>query len=150
MKFRATVLRNGKTATGIPVPPEVVESLGSHRRPPVRVTIGGYTYRTSVATVDGQLMVGVSAEVRRAAGVEGGDEVDVDIQLDSDPREVAVPPDLAAALDGDPAAKTFFGGLSYSQQRWFVLGIEEAKKPETRQRRVDAAIARLREGRGQR
>jgi bacteriocin resistance YdeI/OmpD-like protein/uncharacterized protein DUF1905 len=150
MQFRTNLVGSGKTATGIVVPPEVVEALGSSRRPAVRVTIRGYTYRSTVATMSGQFMVGVSAEVRREAGVGAGDEVDVVLELDTQERTVEVPPDFAAALAADPAAKTFFDGLSYSQQRWFVLGIEEAKKPETRLRRVEAAVSRLREGRGQR
>ena len=85
----------GKTATGIVVPAEVVEGLGSSKKPAVRVTINGYTYRSTVATVDAQYMVGVSADVREKAGVAGGDEVDVDIELDTEPREVTVPPDVA-------------------------------------------------------
>jgi uncharacterized protein YdeI (YjbR/CyaY-like superfamily) len=95
-------------------------------------------------------MVGVSADVRAAAGVQGGDEVDVDIALDSGPREVTVPADFAAALSAEPAAEATFNRISYSEKRWFVLGIEDAKTPETRQRRIVKAIERLREGRGQR
>ena len=147
MKFRATITLTGKTSTGIPVPPEVVESLGPSKRPPVRVTIKGHTYRSSVASMDGKFMVGVSAENRRSAAVAAGDEVDVDIALDTEPREVTVPPDFADALGRDPEAKRFFDGLSYSQKQWYVLGIEEAKKAETRQRRIAQAVARLREGR---
>lgn len=149
MKIRATILSNGKTATGIEVPAKVVESLGS-KRPKVRVTVKGYTYRSSVASMDGKFMLGVSAEVREKAGVAAGDTVDFDLELDSAPREVTVPPDLAEALKGQAGARRFFDDLSFSQQRWFVDGIEGAKKPETRQRRVEAAVARLREGRGQR
>ena len=150
MKFRTTVERAGKTATGIRVPDEIVTALGSGRKPPVRVTINGYTYRSSIATVDGRFAVGVSADVREKAGVEGGDEVDVDIELDTEPREVVVPPDFAAALAREPEAKQFFDGLPYSQRNWFVLGIEDAKTAETRQRRIEKAVDRLREGRGQR
>ena len=98
----------------------------------------------------GEFKVGVSAEVREAAGVKGGDELDVEIALDTAPREVAVPPDFAAALQAEPAAQATFDRISYSEKRWFVLGIEDAKTPETRQRRIDKAIERLREGRGQR
>jgi len=150
MRFRTTILTTGKTAAGIVIPPEVVAALGSSRKPAVSVTIRGYTYRSTVATIDGRFMVGVSAENRANAGVAGGDEVDVDIELDTAPRTVTVPPDFAAALTPWPAARAFFDRLSYSQQSWFVLGIEDAKTPETRQRRIDAAVARLREGRGQR
>ena len=145
-KFRAVIELGGKTATGIRVPPEVVQSLGAGKRPPVRVTIKGTTYRSSVAVIGGQYMVGVSAEVRERAGVAAGDEVDVDIELDTQPREVSVPPDFAAALDRDPAARQFFDGLSYSNKRRFVMPIEDAKTPETRQRRIEKTISKLREG----
>jgi hypothetical protein len=147
MHFRAVILRNNKTATGIPVPPDVLESLGAGKRPAVRVTLGGHTYRTSVGTVDGQPMLPVSAEVRHSAGVAGGDEVDVEIELDTAPREVAVPPDFAAALDQDPEARRFFDGLSYSNKRRFTEPIADAKTAETRERRIAKAISQLREGR---
>ncbi len=149
MKFRASVLATGKTATGIEVPTEVVERLGS-KRPKVRATINGYTYRSSVAPMGGTFMLSVSAEVRDRAAVTAGDTVDVDIELDTEPRDVAIPSDFDRALQDDASAKRFFEGLSYSQKRWFVDGIEGAKKPETRHRRVEAAIARLREGKAQR
>ncbi len=147
MKFRATILLSGKTATGIVVPPDVMERLGPSKRPPVRVTLNGYTYRSSVATVSGQCMVGVSAEVREQAGVAAGDELAVDIELDHESREVTVPPDFAAALEADPAARRFFDGLSYSNKRRVVLPIEDAKTPETRQRRIAKAVGTLHEGR---
>lgn len=92
-------------------------------------------------------MLPLSAENREAAGVAAGDEVDVDLELDTQPREVEVPPDFAETLAADPEAKRFFEGLSFSQQRWHVLSIEGAKAAETRQRRVDRSIAMLREGR---
>jgi bifunctional DNA-binding transcriptional regulator/antitoxin component of YhaV-PrlF toxin-antitoxin module len=150
MRFRAAIERSGKTATGITIPAEVVAALGAGRKPAVTVTIGGHTYRSTVATMDGVYKIPVSAEVRDAAGVAAGDEVDVEIALDTAPREVTVPPDFGAALDGEPAARATFERISYSEKRWFVLGIEDAKTPETRQRRIDKAIERLREGRGQR
>ena len=150
MKFRAVVEQSGKTATGITVPAEIVEALGAGKKPAVSVTINGHTYRSSIASMGGAFKVGVSAEVREAAGVKGGDEVDVEIAVDTAPREVAVPPDFAAALQAEPAAQATFDRISYSEKRWFVLEIEDAKTPETRQRRIDKAIERLREGRGQR
>ena len=149
MRFRATILLGGKTATGIPVPPEVVTSLGPSKRPPVSVTINGHTYRSTVAPMGGEFMLPLSAENRRGAGVAAGDEVDVDIELDTQPREVTVPPDFTAALDRDANARRFFDGLSYSQKLRFVLSIEEAKTAETRQRRIDKAVSMLREGRAQ-
>ncbi|HEX8036598.1 MAG TPA: YdeI/OmpD-associated family protein [Ktedonobacterales bacterium] len=146
MRFRAAIQLSGKTATGIRVPEEVVAGLGSGKRPSVRVTINGYTYRSTVAPMGGEYMLPVSAEVRESAGVAAGDEVDVDVELDVAPREVSVPPDLAEALDGDAEAKQFFEGLSYSNKRRFVLSIEEAKTPETRQRRIAKAVSTLHEG----
>src|SRR2546423_4123804 len=107
MKFRTVILQAGKTATGIEVPPEVVASMGASRKPPVRVTLKGYTYRSTVATMDGKFMVGVSEEVRKNAGVAGGETVDVTMELDNEPRQVAVPDDLQKALNKDRAAKKF-------------------------------------------
>jgi hypothetical protein len=147
MKFRATLELGGKTATGFQVPAEVVAALGSSKRPPVRITINDYTYRNTVAVMGGVFMVGVSAEHRAAAGVQAGDELDIDIELDTAPREVNVPPDFAEALDRDSEARQFFDGLSYSHRLRHVLAIEQAKTAETRQRRIDKAIGMLREGR---
>ena len=146
MRFRATIQLGGKTATGIEVPPEVVASLGPSKRPPVLVTINGYSYRSTVAPLGGVFMLPVSAEVREHAGVAAGAEVDIDIERDTEPREVVVPPDFAAALDGDAAARRFFDGLSYSNKRRFVLSIEDAKTAETRQKRIIKAVSMLREG----
>ena len=146
MHFHATLILNGKTATGIQVPDEVVEQLGAGKRPPVRVTIGSYTYRTTVAPMGGQFWIPVSAENRAGAGINAGDEVDVAIEIDTEPREVTVPADLAAALEADPAAKQAFEKLSYSNKRLHVLSVEDAKTPETRQRRVDKVMATLRGG----
>jgi Bacteriocin-protection, YdeI or OmpD-Associated/Domain of unknown function (DUF1905) len=147
MKFKANVETAGKTTMGFRVPPEIVEKLGAGKRPPVRVTINGYTYRSSVASMGGRFMLGVSAKVREEAGVAGGDTVDVDIELDTEPREVVVPPDLAAALDRDTEAKRVFDGLSFSKKQRFVLPIDDAKTAETRQRRIEKTVVALREGR---
>jgi hypothetical protein len=147
MRFRTTIQQSGKTATGIQVPDEVVEALGSGRRPAVRVTINGYTYRNTVAVVGGVYMVGVSAEHRAGAGVAGGDEVDVDVELDTAPREVAVPADFAAALDAEPNARRTFDGLSYSNKSWHVLQVTGAKTDETRQRRIAKSVDLLKQGR---
>ena len=146
MRFHTIIKQGDKTATGIEVPAEVVAALGPSRKPPVKVTINGYTYRSTVATVSGAFMVGVSADVRDKAGVAGGDAVDVDIELDTEKREVTVPADFAAALADDEAAKRFFDGLSYSNKSRFVFAIEDAKTPETRQRRIDKSVIQLHEG----
>jgi hypothetical protein len=147
MRFHTTILQGDKTATGIRVPDEIVEALGSGRRPAVKITMRGFTYRSTVAVVSGQFMVGVSAENRAGAGVAGGDEVDVEIELDSAPREVTVPADFAAALDAEPNARRTFDGLSYSKKSSHVLSIEGAKTDETRQRRIAKSVETLREGR---
>ena len=145
--FHTTIKQTGKNTAGIQVPPEVVESLGAGKRPAVRVTLNGYTYRNTIAVMGGLYMLGVSAEHRAGAGVAAGDVLDVEVELDTAPREVSVPPDLQAALDKDSAAKKFFEGLSYSQKSWFAQWIESARKEETRQKRLGEAVTMLREGR---
>lgn len=128
------------------IPAAVVEGLGSSKRPLVKVTINGHTYRSAIAVMGGAFMLGVSAENRAAAGVEAGQEVDVDLELDTEPREVAVPVDFAKALDGDAEARRFFDGLSYSKKLVLVRTID-VKNPEVRQRRIDSTVGKLREGR---
>src|SRR3954469_24106376 len=136
MRFRTTILQGDKTATGIRIPDEVVEALGKGKRPPVRVTINGFTYRSTVAVMGGDYMVGVSAENRAGANVAGGDEVDVDLELDSAPREAVLPADFAAALEADPDARRTFDSLSPSNKGWHVSSVEGAKTAETRERRI--------------
>lgn len=147
VSFRTTIELGGKTATGFEVPTDVVEALGSGRRPAVTVRVGGHTYRSTVATMDGRFMVPLSADNRTAAGLSAGDEVEVELTLDTKPREVELPADFAAALDAEPAARDFFAGITYSDKRWHVLNIEGAKKPETRTRRVEKSVAMLMDGR---
>ena len=147
MRIRATIQGTGKTAAGIQVPDEVVAALGPSRKPAVRVTINGFTYRSSIASMGGVFMLGVSNDVRRNAGVAAGEEVDIDLELDTEPREVVVPPDLAAALDADEGARRAFDALSYSNKRRIVIPIDDAKTPETRHRRIDKSVEALREGR---
>ena len=146
MKFRATVELGGKTATGIQVPEDVVAALGSGNRPPVTVTIGGHTYRTTVARMGGRFLIGLNAENRTAAGVAAGDEVDVGIELDAEPREVEVPADLAEALAHDDVARANFDGMSYTHRKEWVRWIEEAKKAETRATRLAKTVESLRAG----
>lgn len=148
MRFHTTILQGDKTATGIRVPDEVVEALGAGKRPPVAVTINGFTYRSTIAVMGGTFMVGVSAENRAGAHVAGGDEVDVDIQLDTAPRTVDVPDDLAAALDAEPAARATFDAPSNSNRSWHTLQVSGARTDETRQRRIAKSVAMLKEGRG--
>src|SRR2546430_7175187 len=147
MKFRATIELAGKTATGIEVPAAVVATLGSSKKPAVRVTMKGYTYRSTVATMGGRFMLPISAQVRDAAGVAAGDKLDVVVELDTEPRAVTVPADLARALARDAAARRFFEELSFSNKQRIVISIEAAKAPETRERRIAKAVSGLREGR---
>jgi hypothetical protein len=147
MRFRTTIIQEGKTATGFRVPDEVVAALGSGRRPAVTVTINGYTYRNTVAVFGGVSMIGVSAEHRAGARIAGGDEVEVDLELDTAPRVVTLPDDFAAALDAEPDARRTFDGLSYSNRSWHVLQVTGAKTDETRSRRIAKSIEALRAGR---
>jgi hypothetical protein len=146
VRFRATIESAGKTATGVEVPAKVVDGLGSTKRPKVRATIKGHTYRSSVASLGGRYMLGISAEVREAAGVEAGDVVDVELELDTEVREVEVPTELQKALRGDAAARGVFEALSFSRKQRLTLPIAKGKTPETRQRNLDRALAALREG----
>jgi hypothetical protein len=147
MEFRATLELHGKTATGITVPEEVVDALGSSRRPAVRVTINGYTYRSTVAAYRGVYMLPLSAENREGAGATAGEVLDVRIELDTEPRTVDIPDDLDAALAADPKARAFFDTLSVSNQRAYTTWVDSAKRPETRQDRVARTVALLAEGR---
>lgn len=144
MNFRAMLELGGKTATGIVVPADVVTALGAGKRPAVRVTLNGYPYRSTVAVMGGRYLVPVSAEHRVAAGVAAGDELEVTIELDTEVRTVEVPDDLARALDADPTVRAAFDALPVSQRKEHVRAIDEAKKAETRQRRVEKAVALVR------
>jgi|SRR5215203_6776691 len=145
MRFRSTVELGGKTATGIPVPDDVIEALGSGNRPPVTITINGYTYRTTAVRMGGRFFVPLSAENREGAGVAAGQSIGVDIEPDTAPREVTLPDDLAAAMDD--VARAAYDGLSYTHRKEWVRWVEEAKKPETRAIRVEKTVAGLRAGR---
>ena len=147
MKFTAELLSTGKNTAGFEVPEHVVESLGGGGRPKVRVTVNGFTFRTSIARMGGRYLLGVSGERRTEAGVSPGDVVDVVVVLDTAERVVDVPEDRAAALAGDAQAKEFWDSLSYSKQQWHVLQVTSAKTDATRVRRIEKSIAVLREGR---
>lgn len=144
MQFPATIQLSGKSATGVTVPDDVVAALGGGNRPAVRVTLNGYTYPTTVARMGGVFMFPVSAAVREQAGVSAGDKVEVEIELDTAPREVTIPPALAEMLDAHPDAKQAFGKLSYTNQKRHVLAVEGAKAEETRRRRLEKILAELR------
>jgi len=145
VQFTTTVLQARKTATGLPVPESVIEALGSGKRPAVVVTIdGGYTYRSTVGVMGGQFLVPLSAEHRTASGIAAGDTVEVTLEVDTLPRTVELPSDLAAALD-EAGGRAAYETLSASRQRALVDPVLAAKAPETRQRRVDKAVETLRD-----
>src|SRR3954453_10454224 len=146
LRIRALLEQNGKTAVGFAVPEDVVLALGKGKRPPVNVTINGYTYRSTVAPMGGRYLVGVSAENRDGAGVRGGETHDIELTLDAAPREVALPADLAAALDGAAEARRTFDALSPSNKGYHVALVEGAKSEETRRRRIEKSVAALHAG----
>lgn len=142
--FTTTVLKDKeKNATGLPVPAEAVAALGAGKKPRVKVTLNGYTYRTSVAVVGGFFMLSLSAENREAAGVKPGEAVEVTLELDSEPLIVTVPDDLAAALANAPGARAAFEALAYSRRKEYVRQVESAKAQETRERRIAGIVAKL-------
>jgi hypothetical protein len=144
--FKTTLLQAGKNITGIVIPPEVMERLGGGKKPAVVVSVNGYTYRSSIAVMGSDFMVGVSAERRAESGLKGGDAINVTLELDEAPRVMEVPPDLQAALDKDKAAKSYFATLSYSNQRRHIDPINQAKSAETRARRIEKSVALFHEG----
>lgn len=144
MEFTTTVLQARKTATGLPVPPEVIDALGSGKRPAVVVTLdGGYTYRSTVGVMGDQFLVPLSAEHRAGSGISAGDTVRVSLEVDTLPRTVDLPEDLAAAL-AEAGVRAAFDTLSNSRQRALADPVAQAKSPETRQRRIDKAVESLR------
>lgn len=143
--FDTTVAGTGGK-TGIVVPEQVIAELGAGSRPAVHVDLDGYAYRSTVAVMGGQHMVGVSAAVRAATGLTAGQPVRVTLTVADTPREVDMPDDLAQALAAEPTCASFFAGLSNSLQRHHVDNVNAAKTPETRQRRVEKALALFREG----
>lgn len=142
--FSTTVQQaEGVNATGLPIPAEIVAALGSHKRPPVVVTINGYTYRNTIAGYGDVFMLSLAAEHRKAAGVQAGDTVEVTLELDTEPRTVEVPADLAAALAAKPGATEAFDALAPSKRKEFVRQVNEAKAQETRERRIAGIVAKV-------
>ena len=142
MRFSATVEPAGN-ATGIEVPAEIVTALGAGKRPKVAITINGHTWRSRVASMGGRFIVGISAANRAACGIAEGDRVEAEVQLDTEPRVVAEPPDLAEALDADPQARAAFDRLAYGLKRKHVQAIQDAKTPQTRERRITKLITTI-------
>ncbi len=150
MKFRSVIELGGKTATGIRVPDEVVEELGGGRRPAVTVTVGDYSYRSTVAQMGGVFLVPLSAEHRTAAGLAAGDAVEVDLELDVAPREVTVPAELAQTLATDDVARQFYDSMSFTHRKEWARWVGESKRAETRNDRAVKALQALRAGQRQR
>ena len=147
MKITALLEQTGKTAVGFAVPEATVLALRKGRRPPVTVTINGYSYRSTVAPMGGRYLIGVSAENRAAAGVRGGETHEIELALDLAPRDVALPADFAAALSADPDARRTYDALSPSNKGYHVTLIEGAKSDDSRRRRIEKSMAALHEGR---
>lgn len=147
MRFTSELESGGGNKAGFVVPEAVVGGLGGGSHPKVSVTVDRFTYRSSIARVGDRFMLGMSTERRSEAGVTVGEVYDVDVELDTAPREVDMPEDLGAALEAAPAAQAFWQTLSHSKQQWHVLQVTGAKKPETRAKRVQTSIAMLSKGR---
>ena len=145
MKYKTTILQVGNN-TGIEVPAEVIEGLGGGKKPAVVVTIGRFSYRSTVAVMGGKFLISLSAARRAESGLKGCDAIEVDLELDTAPREVMVPEELNVAMAGDAAAKAFFETLSYSNKLRHALSVADAKTPETRAKRVEKAMDMLRAG----
>lgn len=146
ISFTATLQKRGPAAAVVLSDEQVAEVGDGAKRFPVRATVAGHTWRGSVARMKGEFLLGLNREVREAAGVEAGDEVAVELALDAEERTVEVPPALAAALAADPAAKALFDGLAYTHRKEFARWIAEAKKEDTRERRVAKALEMLHAG----
>ncbi|MDQ5825350.1 MAG: YdeI/OmpD-associated family protein [Chloroflexota bacterium] len=142
--FTTTITKaEGLNATGIRVPGEVIAEMGTSKRPKVKITLNGYTYRTTVAPYGDVFMVPLNQEHREAAGVQAGDEVEVTVELDLEPRTVEVPEDLQAALSEKAGALEAFEALAYSKRKEFVRQVNEAKAQETRNRRIAGIVDKL-------
>jgi hypothetical protein len=139
----STIIKTDGNNTGLEVPAEVMAKLGSSKKPPVIVTLAGYTYRNTVAVMGGLFMISLSKANREAAGVKGGDLVDVTLELDTEPRTVEIPEDLAAALMKQPGALAAFDALAFSKRKEFVRQVNEAKAEETRNRRIAGIVTKL-------
>ncbi len=146
LSFCRELLARGPAAAIVLTDDEVATLGEGAKRFPVRATVNGYTWRTSVARMRGEFLVGLSREVREGAGVAAGDAVEVALELDTAPREVEVPPALAGAFAKDSVAKTAFDGLAYTHRKEYARWIEEAKREDTRQRRVEQAMTMLKAG----
>jgi hypothetical protein len=142
VKFSTTMFQMGNN-TGIEVPAEVVAALDAGKRPPVVVNVNGYEYRSTVAPMGGKYLLPFSADRRRESGIQGGDAIDVKLTLDTAPRTVEIPDDLQSALNSSVTAAAAWDKLSYTHRKEHVRSVLDAKKAETRTRRIAAVVAKL-------
>lgn len=142
VKFSTTMLQMGNN-TGIEVPADVVAALDAGKRPPVVVNVNGYEYRSTVAPMGGKYLLPFSADRRQESGIAGGDAIEVELTVDTAPRTVEVPNDLQSALDASPAAAAAWDRLSYTHRKEHARSVVDAKKAETRARRIAAVLAKL-------
>jgi hypothetical protein len=142
--FITTILKDDeKNATGIEVPAQAIDALAAGKKPKVVVTIKDYTYRSTVAVMGGLFMLPLSQERRQAAGVQGGDRLEITLELDTEPRTVDIPGDLAAELARKPGAAAAFDALAFSARKELVRQVESAKAQDTRLRRIEGIVAKL-------
>ncbi len=146
MKFQAKVIPSGN-ATAVEVPDDVMEALGPQGRPPVSITINGHSWRSRIAAMRGQKLIGISAAHRAAAGIREGDVIEVDVEIDVAPREVIEPADLTDALNGCPEARRSFDRLPFGLRQKHVVAIQDAKSAEVRERRISKLVTSLSVGR---
>ena len=147
LRLRTRLEARGPAAAAV-LTSEQVEELGEGaKRFPVRATANGHTWQTTVTRMRGEFLLGLSREVREAVGAEAGDEVEIEVELDTGPRMVELPPALAEALDGDARARTAFEDLAPSHRKEFARWVGEAKRDETRQRRIAQTLEMVIEGR---
>ena len=145
MRFRSKV-EPPEPMRGLEVPAAVIDALGEGKRPRVTIRINGHSWNSRIAIMRGRYLIGFSRANRSAAGVDTGDEVEVEVELDREPPNVTEPEDFARALDADPGARSAYERLPHGRKRHHVLAIEGAKKPETRTRRIENALEALRDG----
>ena len=128
----------------VEVPPAVMAALGPRKRPALAIEVNGYRYRSTPAVYGGRTYLGFRRDVAAAAGLSAGQRVVVGLELDEQPREVALPDDLAAALRDDPAAEAAFAALSFTHRREHVQWVESARRDVTRRRRIERTLTALR------
>jgi hypothetical protein len=146
VELTATLVARGPAAAIVLDDEQVAAIAEGAKRFAVRATVNGYSWRTTVTRMRGETLLGLSREVRESAGVQAGDTVDVAIQLDTTPREVDVPEALASALARDLTAKAAFAALAFTHRKEYARGVRDAKRQDTRERRVTQALEMLREG----